>query len=174
MNHLFELLDRCAIAYERSDHAAVMTAAEAVREVPAMAGARAKNLFLWEPRSGRFTLVVVPFEKRIDLAALGRAMGTGRLSFASSAQLAEVLGIGPGAVSLLALVNDEDHRVTLVIDAAVWQAEGIQCHPLVNTATLSLDAVGLRRFLHETGHAPRVLDVPVRQEVPAQRTPPSE
>jgi Ala-tRNA(Pro) deacylase len=49
-----------------------------------------------------------------------------------------------------------------VIDGVVWHADGLQCHPLVNTSTLVLDAGGVRAFLAATGHEPRVIDVPAR------------
>ena len=66
----------------------------------------------------------------------------------------------PGAVSLLALVNDHAHAVEFVIDRALWVADAIQAHPLVNTATVILSHVNLERFLAATGHVPRVIDVP--------------
>ncbi|MCL4761818.1 MAG: prolyl-tRNA synthetase associated domain-containing protein, partial [Burkholderiales bacterium] len=72
------------------------------------------------------------------------------------------LGIAAGAVSLLALVNDGAHRVELVLDEPIARADAVQCHPLVNTPTLSIGREGLRRFLAATGHVPRVLDVPAR------------
>lgn len=155
-------LSQHGVAAFRVEHPAVMTAPEAARLVPEMPGAKAKNLFLRIGRTDRFLLVVVPYEKRVDLGAPGRLMALAKLSFGSSDQLQQVLGITPGAVSLLALANDADHRTALVVDRVVWQAEGLQCHPLVNTATLSLSADALRRFLQATGHAPTVLDVPAR------------
>jgi Ala-tRNA(Pro) deacylase len=164
---LGEFLQRHAIEGHRVEHPAVMTVAEAAMWVPEMPGAKAKNLFLREGRTERFLLVVVPYEKRVELAALGRALGRGKLSFGSPEQLLEVLGITPGAVSLLALQNDRPHRAALVIDRMLWQADGLQCHPLVNTATVSLDAAALRRVLQATGHVPEVLDVPARDASPS-------
>jgi len=166
MNHLFEFLHRRDIAYQRVDHPAVMTVAEAERLVPAMPGAKAKNLFLRETRSDRFLLVVVPYHRRVDLAALAAALSAGKLSFGSPEQMLDCLGITPGAVSLLALVHDSHHRIALVVDRTLWDADGIQCHPLFNTATLSLDRAGVRRFLQATGHVPLVLDVPSRDATP--------
>jgi len=162
MNSLDEFLHRHAIEAARVEHPAVMTAAEAAQHVPEMPGAKAKNLFLREVRGERFLLVVVPYAKRVDIAGLARALGTTKLTFASAEELMELLGITPGAVSLLALVNDRARRVSLVIDAVTWDADGLQCHPLVNTATLSLGRAAVRRFLEATGHEPRVLEVPAR------------
>jgi Ala-tRNA(Pro) deacylase len=69
------------------------------------------------------------------------------------------LGVSPGAVSVLALVNDKDRAVELVFDRRVWQADKVQAHPLRNTATVAIDRAALAAFLALTGHAPRVIEV---------------
>src|SRR5262249_6829162 len=95
-----------------------------------------------------------------DLNALGEALAAGKLGFASPERLAKHLGVTPGSVSLLALVNDTDRAVELVIDRTLWEASAVQAHPLVNTATMVVAHADLERFLAATGHAPRVIDVP--------------
>jgi len=75
----------------------------------------------------------------------------------------EGMALSAGAVSMLALVNDRAKRVTLVLDRVLSEAEAVQCHPLVNTATLVIEQGDLRRFLDAIEHVPRV------QEVPAAR-----
>ena len=72
------------------------------------------------------------------------------------------LGVAAGAVSLLALANDVERRVQLVVDEVIWHAEAIQCHPLVNTSTVVVSKQGLEQFLNATGHQPQVLQVPAR------------
>jgi Ala-tRNA(Pro) deacylase len=96
----------------------------------------------------------------VDLAALGALVGASALSFASAERLQKHLGLTPGAVSLLGLVNDETASVEFVIDRLLWEAEAVHAHPLVNTATMVLSRDDLRRFLEATGHVPRVIDVP--------------
>ena len=104
--------------------------------------------------------MTVPHDRAVDLNALGAALGAGRLGFASPERLLKHLGITPGSVSLLALVNDRAGAVEFVIDRALWDADAVQAHPLVNTATMVLAHADLERFLAATGHAPRVIDVP--------------
>jgi Ala-tRNA(Pro) deacylase len=157
---LYDYFRREGIAYERLDHPAVYTADEAERLVPRARGAHAKNLLLQDRKDGRLYLLTVPFGKRVDLAGAAAALGTRKLRFASAEVMLQVLGVTPGAVSMLALVNDRGRRVTLVLDRALWQAEAVQCHPLVNTATLVIDHGELARFLSATGHEPQVIDVP--------------
>ncbi|MBT6904350.1 MAG: prolyl-tRNA synthetase associated domain-containing protein, partial [Gemmatimonadetes bacterium] len=52
--------------------------------------------------------------------------------------------------------------VELVFDRAVWAADAIQCHPLLNTSTLVLARADVERFLQCTGHEWQVGEVPTR------------
>jgi Ala-tRNA(Pro) deacylase len=148
------------ITAPRHEHAAVMTVEESERLVPKLPGAKTKNLFLRDKKGARHFLVTVPHDRAVDLNALGVALDAGRLGFASPERLRQHLGITPGSVSLLALVNDRGGAVEFVIDRALWDADAVQAHPLVNTATMVLAHGNLERFLAATGHAPRVVDVP--------------
>jgi Ala-tRNA(Pro) deacylase len=148
------------IGAPRHEHPAVMTCEESDRLVPALPGAKSKNLFLRDRKGLRHLLVTVPPERSVDLNALGAALDVGRLGFASPERLHKHLAITPGSVSLLALMNDGEHAVEFVIDRTLWEATAIQAHPLVNTATMVLAHADLERFLAATGHVPRVVDVP--------------
>ncbi len=148
------------VTAERHAHPPVVTVEESERLVPKLPGAKTKNLFLRDKKGARHYLVTVPHDRPVDLEALGAALGVGRLGFASPERLARHLGIAPGSVSLLALVNDRAHAVEFVIDRALWEAPAVQAHPLVNDATMVIPHPDLERFLAATGHAPRVVDVP--------------
>jgi Ala-tRNA(Pro) deacylase len=157
---MLALLDQHGIAYTHHAHPAVFTVEESLRLVPELPGAKTKNLFLRDRKGARHVLVVVPHDLRVNLDALSAALGMSGLSFASPERLLKHLGITPGAVSLLALVNDREHRVELVIDSGVWNADAIQCHPLDNAATLVIPREVMRRFVEVTGHTAGVIAVP--------------
>jgi Ala-tRNA(Pro) deacylase len=108
--------------------------------------------------------VSVPHDLAVDLNSLGLMLGAGRLGFASPERLRKYLGIAPGSVSLLALVNDSAHAVEFVLDRRLWEADAVQAHPLVNTATMVIPHGQLERFLAATGHAAQIVDVPGRRE----------
>ena len=148
------------ISLPRHEHPAVMTVEESDRLVPKLPGIKTKNLFLRDRKGLKHLLVTVPSERAVDLNRLGEVLGVGRLGFASAERLARHLGITPGAVSLLALINDTAHKVEFVIDRTLWGADAVQAHPLVNTATMIITHVDLERFLAATGHQPRIVDVP--------------
>jgi Ala-tRNA(Pro) deacylase len=155
-------LDLHQIAYERHDHPPVFTCEEGRRLVGPLAGKKTKNLLLRDRRGRRHFLVVVGYETAVNLKALTALLGVNKLGFASPQRLQRYLGVEPGAVSLLGLVNDSDHDVELIIDRSLWHAEAICCHPLVNSSTLVIQHHGLTRFLEITGHTAQVLDVPGR------------
>lgn len=160
MPDLFGFLAVHGIACERVDHPPVFTIDEVERLVPPLEGAPTKNLFLRDRKGTRQALVVVGAGKPVDLRALAAATGFERPSFGSAERLHRCLGIAPGSVSLLALVNDPGHAVELYVDRDLWAAGAIHCHPLVNTATLSVRHDDLELFLSATGHTPRLVDVP--------------
>ena len=148
------------IAPARYEHPPVMTVEESERLVPKLPGAKTKNLFLRDKKGARHFLVTVPHDLAVDLNALGGTLNARRLGFASPERLVRHLGITPGSVSLLALVNDAETAVEFVIDRALWNAAAVHAHPLSNDATMVIDHADLERFLAATGHAPRVIDVP--------------
>lgn len=153
-------LEAHGIAYERYDHPAVFT----VEEVTALGeighGQRTKNLFVRDKKGRRHVLVVVPHDKQVDLMALGERLGIGRLSFGSEHRLIDRLGVEPGSVTLMGVINDPEHAVDVVVDRQVWDADFVRCHPLVNTSTLVLEAAGVRALFAATGHSPHVMEVP--------------
>ncbi len=157
---LFAFLEAQGLSYKATEHEAVFTVEESARLVPELSGAKTKNLFLRDKAGDRHLLVVVGHEKRVDLKELSRRLGTSKLRLASPRRLEVHLGQSPGSVSLMALVNDTDGTVELVIDHSVWEAEAIQCHPLANTATIVMPREDVERFVAATGHTLVVMEVP--------------
>ncbi|MEJ2039210.1 MAG: prolyl-tRNA synthetase associated domain-containing protein, partial [Desulfosarcinaceae bacterium] len=143
---IYSFLNENGITFERHDHPAVFTCEEVDALVPELDGMKTKNLFLCDDKGRRHFLVTVRDTKAVDLKSLARALEVKKLRFASAARLEKYLDLTPGAVTLLALVNDDQKQVTAVIDQAVWGAPAVQCHPLVNTSTLVIQKTDLRRF----------------------------
>jgi len=154
---LLLLLDRNKLPYDIVEHEPVFTIADALAATPEIGGIKTKNVFLRDAKGTRHFLVIVPHDVRLDLAALAQTLGASKLSMGSPDRLARHLGVTPGAVSVLALVNDRDRAVELVVDERVWQADRVQAHPLRNTATLAMERAVLAAFLALTGHAPKVI-----------------
>ncbi|MEM7332566.1 MAG: prolyl-tRNA synthetase associated domain-containing protein [Chloroflexota bacterium] len=160
--NIFDFLEKHQIKYTKVEHPPVYTVAEAQEKVPPIAGAETKNLFVRTRKKDRHLLVVVGYEKSVDLKGLSIALGVKKLGFASPEGLKTYLGIEPGSVSLLAIVNDTDTAVEVIVDQAVWEAERLKCHPLVNTSTLSIARSDIEQIFKITNHTYSVIDVPQR------------
>ena len=157
---IYDFLGSNSIQYERHDHPPVFTCEEADRLVPPLPAAKTKNLFLRDRKGRRHFLVVVDTGKQVDLRALPKLLECSKLSMGSADRLEQHLGIEPGSVSMLALLNDTEGKVETVIDRDLWESAAFQCHPLVNTSTLVISREGIERFLDRTGHHPRIVLVP--------------
>lgn len=145
-------LDTHGFIYQRIEHPAVFTCAEAELHRPHLPAVSTKNLFLCDKKARRFFLVVTACEKTMKLDALSSQVGVPHLRFGSEENLLRRLGVTRGAVTMMSLVNDTEHQVDLWIDAEIWQGEYFLSHPLVNTATLILAKSELERFFALTEH----------------------
>jgi len=154
---IYAFLDSLGVDYLKFGHPAVYTCEEAERLCPKMPGQSIKNLFLMA-KDGQKFLIVAPKDKMVDLKILANILETKKLSFASSELLMEYLGVEPGAVTLLGLVNDRYKKVKLVMDREIVE-KPLQCHPLVNTTTLIIYPEGLKKFLDKIDHNPIIVDI---------------
>jgi Ala-tRNA(Pro) deacylase len=164
MTDVYQFLADNHVEYERHDHPPVYTVADVERLVPPLPAAKTKNLFLRDKKGKRHFLVVVPAKKQVNIKTLGAVIGAGRLSFGSADRLKQYLGVDPGSVTILAIIRDPDHAVEVIFDEILWQEEAFQFHPLINTSTLVISRDGLKRFITQTGHEVRLLDVPAQKE----------
>ncbi len=129
-----------AVTYE---HAPVHTVEESQKLRGEVPGVHTKNLFLRDSKKA-FFLVVTNEAVTVNLKDLRHKIDArGGLSFGTPEALLELLGVTPGAVSLLP-----------VIDESLLQARLVNCHPLSNRRTTSLSAEGILGFLATTGHLP--------------------
>ena len=120
-----------------------------------------KNLFLCNRQKTEFYLLLMEPDKPFKTKYLSQQIGSARLSFASAEDLADKLGVTPGSATVLGLMNDPEHRVHLLMDRPIYEAEYISCHPCICTSTLKLKTADiLRLFLPHTGHEPKVVDLP--------------
>jgi Ala-tRNA(Pro) deacylase len=148
-----------AIPFAEHEHAAVFTVAESRNLDAGFPGAHTKNLFL-KDAAGAFWLVTVPAEARVDLKALPAAIGCKRVSFAKPEDMERLLGITPGSVTPLAMINAAHGSMTVVLEEGLAAAERINVHPLRNTGTLGLAGADVLRLLRHWGHAPLVAEIP--------------
>jgi Ala-tRNA(Pro) deacylase len=155
---LFARLAELGIETETLEHEAVFTVAESERLERDLPGGHTKNLFLKDAKD-RLFLVVAQSHTPVDLKSLHKLIGSARLSFGKPDLLMEVLGVAPGSVTALAVINDDQKRVSVVVDQRLMGYERINCHPLVNTATTSIARDDLIRFMRASGHEPLIVAI---------------
>jgi Ala-tRNA(Pro) deacylase len=156
---LLQYLEQLSIQFEYHEHVAVFTSEQARRLIPPLAGASAKNLFLRDRKGHRHFLLSLPDTKTLDIKSLSASLGLTGLSLASPERLLKYLGITPGAVSLMALINDPQGMVEVLVDKDLWQADFLQCHPLVNSATLVISLQDIKKFIASTKHNVRLVRI---------------
>jgi Ala-tRNA(Pro) deacylase len=164
MPSLLALLDQLQISYTKYEHPPVFTCDEAYAAIPDDPAVQTKNIFLRDKRGRRHLLLVTTCEKAVDIKRFAEQASADRLSFASPERLMKHLGVEPGSVTVLGLVNDTANAVELYIDADVWHTAHWRCHPLVNTETLVLSRTDIEQFIASTGHTPHVLILESRRE----------
>lgn len=139
------------------EHPAVFRVEEGLELKAALPGAHTKNLFL-KDRKGQLWLVCARQDTAIDLKGAPKRIGSDRLSFGNETLMWETLGVRPGSVTALGLINDMDRRVRFVLDRHLWEADIVNFHPLTNTATTALSRQAFRRFLAEIDREPLIID----------------
>lgn len=122
-------------------------------------GGHVKNLFLKDKKK-RYWLLVTLEDTMIDLKATAALLDAQKFSFANSDELFEMLGIIPGAVSPLAVINDVNGLVSVVLDQRLVEVSPLNFHPLRNDRTTTIATRDFLKFLEAVNHPPRIIRVP--------------
>ena len=151
----YAFLDSIGVEYMRVDHprADNMEQCRLIDEV--LGAVICKNLFLCNRQQTSFYLLMIPSDKVFKTKDLSAQIGSARLSFASPDQMEALLGVLPGSASVLALKNDVENRVALLVDREIAEHEFFGCHPCENTSSLRIKTADLfERIIPATNHTP--------------------
>ena len=161
----YDLLDSLGIVYARVDHSHADTI-EACHEVEKVLGwPVCKNLFLCNRQKTQFYMLMLEGDKVFKTKDLSKQLGVSRLSFATADDMVQMLGVHPGSVTVLGLMNDPENKVQLVMDKPVYEAENVSCHPCISTSTLVMSRADLlEKLLPAVHHEPIVVDLPIPEE----------
>ncbi|MBR4163163.1 MAG: prolyl-tRNA synthetase associated domain-containing protein [Solobacterium sp.] len=134
----YAFLDELNISFDRTDHPdQPATSMEVCAKVDAILNVHiCKNLFLCNRQETDFYLLIMPGDKPFKTKEISHQLGVSRLSFAKEQYMEEFLDLHPGSVSVMGLMNDKDHRVTLLVDEDVLKEEMFGCHPCTNTSSI--------------------------------------
>ncbi len=150
-------LDKLGIANSTITHAPMRTVADSVALREGVPGGYSKNLFL-RNKKGVMVVVTLLEDRTINLAALGAKLDVGKLSFASPDRLMKYLGVIPGAVTPLSVINDKNVVVTAILDKALLEKDPLHFHPCDNSMTTTISADGLLKYMEAYHNKPLVVD----------------
>lgn len=148
----YQYLTEHNIVYEVSEHKAVFNMEEAESLDLPYPECDAKNLFIRDDKKQNYYLITVKGDKRVDLKEFRKQHGLRALSFASPEELSAVMGLTPGAVTPLGILNDVERRVHFYLDKSFIGGK-IGVHPNDNTATIWVQADELMDLIKKHGNA---------------------
>lgn len=158
-DELFEYLNRLDIQVKTIFHEPLYTVADQQKLRGPLGGGYTKNLFI-KDKKDNFFLLTVEQDAVVDLKTIHHIIGAeSKVSFGKPEAMLALLGVTPGAVTAFAPINDTGNKVRVFLDADLMKHSHINCHPLINTATTSIAALDLLKFLDATGHRAHVLNL---------------
>lgn len=156
---LFAFFSQLNIPVTTATHEPVFTCDAANRVNSLLAGAHNKNLFL-KNKKGKFFLVSMLDNRRLNIKTLSQEFGCGPLSFASDDQLISHLGVEPGHVTPFALINHSAKNTQVILDKEMMEYELLNFHPLKNHMTTTISRQGFLQFLEHLGFSPIISTLP--------------
>ncbi|MCH1535398.1 MAG: prolyl-tRNA synthetase associated domain-containing protein, partial [Amylibacter sp.] len=131
---LLEILNEWSISYNLFEHVPLRTVEDS-KKVEGIfistenGGGHVKNLYLRDKKK-RNILLVAEQDQAIDLKKLSKNLNFSNLSFGSPERLMQNLGVRPGAVTPLSMINGVNNNVSLFMDKALRNKTVIYIHPL--------------------------------------------
>ena len=147
---LLETLKEWSISYKLFEHVPLRTVEDS-KKVEGIfistenGGGHVKNLYLRDKKK-RNILLVAEQDQAIDLKKLSKNLNFSNLSFGSPERLMQNLGVRPGAVTPLSMINGVNNNVSLFMDKALRNKTVIYIHPLVNDRTIEMTIENLEKF----------------------------
>ncbi|MBD3319120.1 prolyl-tRNA synthetase associated domain-containing protein [Candidatus Woesearchaeota archaeon] len=152
-------LQQHGITYTEHTHPAVFTVKESSIHCAHIPGLHCKNLFLQDRDTGQHYLVTLPAHTRLDIKALQKSLHVKKLTFGKEQDLQELLGLTPGSVSPLGLINDTNNKVIAIITKEVWDAPIVGFHPNINTSTLEVNKESFHKLMNSFHHHVLIIDL---------------
>ena len=145
---LLELLREKRLDFQIHEHEPLFTVEDSENLRGEIEGAHTKNLFL-KNKKNSFFLFSCDENAKVDIKRFSKSIDAKNLSFANQEYLLQHLGIKPGSVSPLALLNDNYQNVAFYLDEKLFESELINFHPLINTSTITIKTSDFISFLLE-------------------------
>lgn len=156
----YDYLTKKGVEYEVTEHKAVFNMAELDEVNLPYPECDAKNLFVRDDKKRNYYLITVKGDKRVNLKEFRKQNGTKPLTFASPEDLLAIMGLTPGSVTPLGVLNDTELKVHTFIDKDFLDEPYIiGVHPNDNTATVWLKAEELIKLMREHGNTVDIVEL---------------
>ena len=152
-------LDELQIPYTLYEHELALTMEDCEGIGSDIGAEHFKNLFLTTRAGNKFFLVLLRADKKFQTGIVSRQLGSERLCFGSAEQLKEKLGLEPGSVTPLALINDKDHSITVAIDRDIMAHRLLCMHPLVSNASVAISRMDMVRYIKACGNEYKYISI---------------
>ncbi len=155
---IYQYLTERNIPYEKTEHKAVFNMEELASVELPYPEWDAKNLFVRDDKKQNYYLITVKGDKRVNLKEFRKQHGLRALSFASADELFAIMGLLPGSVTPLGILNDSEQRVHFFLDSS-FEGNKVGIHPNDNTATVWMQAKDLMDLVQEHGNEAMFTDI---------------
>lgn len=157
-NEVYHYLNSRKIWYEVTEHKAVYSMDEiSLVDLP-YPEADAKNIFVRDDKKRNYYLITIKGNKKVNLKEFREKNNTRPLSFASETDLMDIMGLTPGSVTPLGILNDKECKVQFFIDKEfIYSNSLIGVHPNDNTATVWLKTEDLINIIKEHGNTINII-----------------
>ncbi len=146
-SYILNFLQENNIPFTLYTHQAVFSCEESEIHCKHIPGISVKNLFLKEEKGKKYFLVILSCKNQLKMNFLAPILNVRKLKFASKQELKEILGLTPGSVSILGLLNDKEKKVQLIIDQELLDAEAVSFHPNINTESLVFEQQAFHKMV---------------------------
>ena len=167
-------LDLWNIPYTMYTHPPLPTVEIALEYWKDVDATHCKNLFMRNHKGDKHYLVVFECHHQMAIHDIEKMLHQGKLSFASEERMLRCLGLRPGSVSPLGLINDigiagtadpkelfdNGHRVKLFLDSDLKKSEKLSFHPCENTSGAVISNADFMKFLGIWDGETEWIDIP--------------
>ena len=162
IDQLKVILSKLEIETNLVEHEEVFTVDAMMEHLKGINGLVCKNLFVKDKKKKKLWLIVACHDKSIKLNEIAKKVGaSGGFRFADESILFEKLHVKQGCVTPLALYNDKNCDVTVILDSSLTANpnEMIYSHPMTNAASIGMSSANLIKFLKHSNHDPIIVEI---------------
>lgn len=159
-------LSKLHLNVRTTKHEKAATVDEMLLHLSEESGGKCKNLFLRSKKLSKkvdkdtgLWLISALHDTKVDIKLLSKHLGYKKaIRMANDEILETTLQLNKGELSPLALVNDKDAKVQVIIDSRIMEQSQVWFHPLSNSASSCVSPEDLVKFIVACGRVPQILD----------------